>query len=263
MTPNAVSRAAAIMIRARDDGGPFGRLPADIRPATLEEGYAIQDEVIRQRAASGLAQAGWKIGCTSRVMQEMLGLDEPGGGAVLAADVHASPARMVAAVICNPVAECEIAVRITRDVEHRTGGHDGKSIAAYVATCMAAIEVAELRMPEREELAVAEMVADDFYQKAVVMGGEIPDWHALDLASLRATTTVSGAFRGEGRGGDSLGHPFNAVAWLANGLEARGNTLRAGHIVLTGSLVAAAPVAQGDDIVCAIEGLGEARLTMV
>ena len=262
MTPDAVSKAAAIMIRARDVGGPFGRLPEDIRPATLEEGYAVQDEVIRQRAAGGLEQAGWKIGCTSRVMQEMLGLDEPGGGAVLAANIHASPARMEAAIICNPVAECEIAVRIARDVEHRTGGHDGNSIAGYVATCMAAIEVAELRMPEREEMAVAEMVADDFYQKAVVMDDEISEWRALDLASLRATTTVSGAFRGEGRGGDSLGHPFNAVAWLANGLEARGKTLCAGHIVLTGSLVAAVPVSQGDDIVCAIEGLGEARLTM-
>ena len=263
MTPDAVSKAAAIMIRARDEGGSSGRLQADIRPVTLDEGYAIQDEVIRRRAADGLAQAGWKIGCTSRVMQEMLGLDEPGGGAVLAADVHASPARMVAAVICNPVAECEIAVRIARDVEHRTGGHDGKSIAGYVATCMAAIEVAELRMPDREEMAVAEMVADDFYQKAVVMGDEVPEWRALDLASLRATTTICGTFRGEGRGGDSLGHPFNAVAWLANGLEARGKTLRAGHIVLTGSLVAAVPVAQGDDIVCAIEGLGEARLALV
>lgn len=263
MTSDSVSRAAAILIRARDNGGPFGRLPEDIRPATLEEGYAIQDEMIRQRAASGWFQAGWKIGCTSRVMQKMLGLDEPGGGAVLGASVHAEPARIDAAAMFSPVAECEIAVRIASDVEHRNGGHDGQSIADHVETCMAAIEIAELRQSKGQEMTVADMVADDFFQKAIVTGEECTMWRSLDLASLRATTTVSGVFRGEGRGGDSMDHPFNAVAWLANCLAARNKALAAGMIVLTGSLVEAVPVTRGDDIVCAIDGLGSVRLSMV
>ncbi len=263
MTPQRVKKAAATLIRARDAGGAIPRLPADLRPVTMQEGYAIQDEVIRQRAASGMEQAGWKVGCTSKVMQEMLGLDEPGAGAVLAANHHTTPACKEAAGLTSPVAECEIAVRIGRDVEPREGGHDRMTVAGCVASCMAAIELAELRLPEHADMAPAEKVADDFFQKLIVTGEEITRWQTLDLAALRATTTVSGVARGEGFGGDSLGHPLNTVAWLANCLAERGTRLLAGHVVLTGSLVEAVLVEEGDDIVCAVESLGEVRLTMV
>ena len=263
MTPEDVRKAAAVLIRARDAGGAVPRLPVNLRPVTMQEGYAIQDEVIRQRTASGMKQAGWKVGCTSKVMQEMLGLDQPGGGAVLAANHHATPARQAASGLTNPVAECEIAVRIGRDVEPRKGGHDRTSVAGCIASCMAAIELAELRLPEHADMAPAEKVADDFFQKLIVTGEEITGWQALDLAALRATTTISGVERGEGYGEASLGHPLNTVAWLANCLAERGTRLRAGEVVLTGSLVEAILVEEGDDIVCAVEDLGEVRLTMV
>ena len=263
MTPQQVEKAAAMLIRARDAGGAVPRLPADLRPVTMQDGYAIQDEVIRQRAASGMEQAGWKVGCTSKVMQEMLGLDEPGAGAVLAASHHTTPARKKASDLTSPVAECEIAVRMGRDVEPREGGHDRTTVAGCIESCMAAIELAEMRLPEHADMAPAEKVADDFFQKLIVTGEEVAQWQTLDLAALRATTTVSGVARGEGFGEASLGHPLNTVAWLANCLAERGTRLRAGQIVLTGSLVEAIFVEKEDDIVCAVEGLGEVRLTMV
>ena len=161
------------------------------------------------------------------------------------------------------MAECEIAVRIGRDVEPREGGHDRTTVAGSIESCMVAIELAELRLPEHADMAPAEKVADDFFQKLIVTGEEVARWQALDLAALRATTTVSGVARGEGYGRDSLGHPLNTVAWLANCLAERGARLQAGQVVLTGSLVEAILVKQGDDIVCAVESLGEVRLTMV
>ncbi len=262
MTPEALAQAAAIVVAARTAGGPFGRLPEAVRPASEAEGYAVQDEAIRRRAAAGQALAGWKIGCTARAMREMLGLDGPSGGAVMEPDVHASPARLPARDLCNPVAECEMAARMARDVEPREGGHDKDSIADFVGACLVSIELAELRLPERESMGVGELIADDFFQKAIVVGDEVADWRSLELAALKATTHVSGALRGEGVGGDVMGHPFAALAWLADALAARGGLLRAGQIVLTGSIVKAAPIGAGDTAVCAIEGLGEVSLTL-
>ena len=262
MTPEAVRKAASIMISARDSDIPFDRLPEAVRPGTEQEGYAIQDEVVRQRAAMGQDLAGWKVGCTNRVMQEMLGLDGPSGGAVLAPNVLASPARMTASALCNPVAECELAVRLARNVEPREGGHDRDSVADCVATCMVAIEVAELRPPRRDDMAVGELIADDFFHKAAVTGTECGDWRKLDLAAARATTAVSGERRGEDLGSAIMGHPFEALAWLADCLIARGAALLAGQIVLTGSIVKAVPVGRGDDVLCAIDGLGSVRLTL-
>ena len=263
MTPDAIARAAAHIVAARDAGGPVPRLPASLRPQTEAEGYAVQDEAIRRRAAAGRAQAGWKIGCTTATMQRMLGLNGPAAGAVYGADIHPSPARMAAAALCNPVVECEIAVRIAADIAPRPGGHDRESVAAHVGACMAAIELAELRLPEREHMAVGELVADDFFQKAVVLAPEMSDWRALDLARLAATTDVAGERRGEGIGGDVMGHPFAALAWLADALAARGKALRKGEIVLTGSIVQATAVAAGETAICAIAGLGQARLALV
>lgn len=261
MTPDAIAEAAAHMVAARAAGGPVPRLPARLRPRTPGEGYAIQDEAIRQRTVAGGRQAGWKIGCTTAAMQRMLGLDGPGAGAVMDADLLASPATMAAA-LCNPVAECEIAVRIASAPAPREGGHDRESVAAHVGACMAAIELAELRLPERERMATGELVADDFFQKAVVLGPEIANWRALDLACLGATTVVAGVRKGAGRGGDVMGHPFAALAWLANALAARGKGLRQGDIVLTGSIVEATPIAAGETAVCAVEGLGQATLAL-
>ena len=262
MTPEAISEAAAVAVAARAAGGPFGRLPEAIRPAGEAEGYAIQGESVRRRVAAGQALAGWKIGCTSRAMQEMLGLDGPSGGAVMEPDVHRSPARLPARALCNPVAECELAVRMACDVEPREGGHDRDSIADFVGACLAAIELAELRLPERESMGVGELIADDFFQKAVVLGDDAADWRSLDLAALKATTRVSGAPRGEGSSGDVMGHPFAALAWLADSLASRGGVLRAGQIALTGSIVKAVPIAAGDVAVCSIEGLGDVSLTL-
>jgi len=262
MTPEALTRAAAILIASRDAGGKFDRLPEDVRPMTAEDGYAIQDEVIRQRIASGQAHAGWKIGCTVKVMQEMLGLDGPSSGAVLAPNALTTPARIAAATLTNPVAECEIAVRMASDVPARNGGHDQESIAEHVGACMVSIELAELRLPQRQTMAVGELIADDFFQKAIVLGPEVEDWHTRDLTGARATTTVSGQYMGEGFGRDIMGHPFAALAWLADSLAVRGEQLRAGEVVLTGSVVKAAPIAAGDTTICAIEGLGEATLTL-
>jgi len=262
MTPETLRQAAAGMIAARDAGGVFNRLPMALRPGSAEDGYAVQDEVIRQRGEAGQALAGWKIGCTTKVMQEMLDLDSPSGGAVLVPNVLASPASVPASTLYNPVAECELAIRLASDVPARTGGHDVASVSAHVGTCMTAIELAELRHADLEATHVGELIADDFFQRAVVLGEERDDWQALDLAAVTGTTTVNGEVRGQGAGRDIMGHPFAALAWLADALAARGQSLQAGQIVLTGSMVAAAPLKAGETAHCTIDGLGIVSLAI-
>ncbi|MGY8996720.1 MAG: 2-keto-4-pentenoate hydratase [Alphaproteobacteria bacterium] len=263
MTPESTANAAAAMIAARDTGGPCPRLDGDQRPQDQAEGYAIQDAIIAQRLDSGEALGGWKIGCTTATMQEMLGIDSPAGGAVMGGNVLTSPAEIPASTTHNPVVECEIGVRIASDVPAREGGHDANSIGEHVATCFAAIELAEMRYAERDIMGVPEFIADDFFQRGVVVGPEVADWRNVDLLSARGTTTIAGDYKGEGFGRDVMGHPFAALAWLANALHDRGHQLLAGQVVLTGSLVPAMPIARGETAVCDVMGLGGARLTLL
>jgi len=259
---NLVADAARHLIAQRDRFAPYERLPEALRPRDQAEGYAIQAEIGRLRSAAGRAIGGWKVGCTTVVMQEMMGLDSPAYGMVLADCILESPATVARDRTVAPLAECEIAMRIGSDVPTRAGGHDKESIAEHVEACMAAIELAEMRYADRKAMSPNEFIADDFFQRAIVLGPAVTDWQAVDLGAAKGTTTIGGEARGEGRGSDVMGHPLNALAWLADRLAEAGRPLRKGEVVLTGSIVLAAPLNPGQTAVCAVEGLGEARLTL-
>ncbi|MEM7124241.1 MAG: fumarylacetoacetate hydrolase family protein [Pseudomonadota bacterium] len=262
MNPEQVEAAAVQLIADREANRLMGHWPDTWRPANTDDAYAIQDGVHAKRADAGQDLGGWKIGCTTPVMQEMLGIASPCVGGVLAADIHPSPLTASFDQFTSPLAECEIAVRLGADVPASGSGYDRDTVAPYVDTVMAAMEIAEDRYQDRSERTVAEFIADDFFQKAVVLGAERTDWQRLDLAAMTGTTHVGGEFRGRGKGSDVMGHPFAALAWLADHLAGRGKHLRKGDIVLTGSVVIATPIGRGEETTCAIEGLGEARLLL-
>jgi 2-oxo-3-hexenedioate decarboxylase/2-keto-4-pentenoate hydratase len=128
---------------------------------------------------------------------------------------------------------------------------------------MAAIEVVDDRYEDYRTLDVPTLIADDFFNAACVLGAPVAAWRDLDLASLRGRMRINGAEVGTGRGGDILGHPLEALAWLANALVARGRCLEAGEIVLLGSVVETRWVAAGDRVDVTIEGLGSARARFI
>jgi 2-oxo-3-hexenedioate decarboxylase/2-keto-4-pentenoate hydratase len=108
---------------------------------------------------------------------------------------------------------------------------------------------------------VPTLIADDFFNAGCVLGPPVAGWRELDLAALRGVTRVNGAQAGQGEGRAVMGHPLEALVWLAN-LRARlGPGLRAGEFVLLGSVVETRWVAADDEVVVAIEGLGEVRAT--
>ena len=94
-----------------------------------------------------------------------------------------------------------------------------------------------------------------------MLGPAIEDWQRIDLAAVRGTTTINGVEVGSGLGADVMGHPFEALAWLANTLAGRGVTLAAGAIVLTGSVVATRWVDPGAKVDVGVLGLGRAEVT--
>src|SRR5258708_39674554 len=104
------------------------------------------------------------------------------------------------------------------------------------------------------------MIADDFFQAAIVLGPAAASWRDLDLAAAAGVTAVNGEAVQRGRGADVLGHPFNSVVWLANRLAEIGLRLQQGQIVMTGSLTLPHWAAKGEAVTVAIEGLGEASI---
>jgi 2-keto-4-pentenoate hydratase len=260
VTPAAIARAADLLCAARLVRQRLGRLPEDCQPADQAAAYAVQDALHTALTAAGHgALAGHKIGCTTPVMQRFLRIPNPCAGGVFAPTVQHLAAEFRHSAFLHVGVECEIAVRLAHDLPAARAPYDRDTVGAAVGACMAAIEVVDDRYEDYRALDVPTLIADDFFNAACVLGVPVAAWRDLDLTALRGRMRINGTDVGTGRGGDILGHPLEALAWLANALVARGSCLESGEFVLLGSVVETRWVGAGDRVEVEIEGLGSAR----
>jgi 2-keto-4-pentenoate hydratase len=258
LTHAMAARAAEHIVNLRLKHQVLDGLPEAWRPHTMAEGYLIQSFAHRYLIAAGFGSiAGYKIGCTTPVMQEKLGVDHPCAGAIFSAELREGRADLLRTDFHKPLVECEIAIRLRREVSTAELPVTVEAVADAVDACMTAMELIDDRYGLPDLLGPAILTADDFYGAGCVLAPPVANWRRLDLAAMRGRIIINGETRGEGRGADAMGHPFNAVAWLATNLAARGEALHSGQVVLTGSIVRSEPVNRGDQVRITIDGLGE------
>jgi 2-keto-4-pentenoate hydratase len=264
-SPSALplDQAAYMIAAARIGRAPLDLLPEAIRPADEAGAYALQAAVHQRLAKDRYGRRiGWKIGCTTPVMQTYLGIPNPCGAGLFEGTKHRSGATVSAADFCHVGIECEIAVKLSRDLPAQATPYRAEDVAGAVESVMAAIELVDDRYADWRKTDTPTLIADDFFAAGCVLGEPLSPADAPDLAEVVGVTTINDIEVGRGRGADVLGHPFAALAWLANNLLAQGEMLRAGEIVLTGSLVETRWLNAGDRVAIAISGLGEVTLTV-
>jgi 2-keto-4-pentenoate hydratase len=226
------SQAAAAILDARRAKRILLPLGA-AAPADIAAGYAAQREV-----AAGLGAvppAGFKIGATTKQMQAYLGLAGPAAGFVQAENLQAEAGRFRFADLIAPGVECEVGLRLGADLP--AGPCTRAAAAAAVADVFAAIEIVEKRYTDLGALGTPTLIADQVFHRAGVLGAPAAGWREADLGAIRGRLTVNGALRGEGVGADLLGHPLEALAWLAGSPAAAAfGGLKAGQVVFLGSV---------------------------
>lgn len=258
-----VEAAAKELKRQHEAREQSRRLPDDLRPHDMDEAYDVQEALHRLwLAGGGRSGAGWKVALTSKVMQQLCGVDQPAAGCILSDRVHESGTAIRAADWLRVGVESELAVRLARDLPATGRPHDRESAAAAVAACMPAIEIIDDRSADYKQLDLLTLVADNAWNGGVVLGPEVSGWQGLDLGTVAGRMVINGETVGEGHGRDVLGHPLESVAWLANHLNRRGTMLRAGDVVMTGSVVATKWLKQGDEMRTVFDGLGESIVSV-
>ncbi len=254
-----VLEAAQVIATARRNRTALASLAPKLAPRDEAEGYLIQRAVHDLLLPHVGAMVGYKIGCTSPVMQQYLDIQHPCGGGVFERGVHDSGASLQTGDYVRVGVECEIAVRLARDLaaseQPFTAEWMGEAIDAYHP----AIEIVDDRYVKWETLGAPTLVADDFFAAGCVLGEPVERSAAPDLLKVAGRALVNGTEAGRGTGADVLGHPHNALAWLANHLAAEGRGLHAGQIVLTGSFVKTIWLNAGDRVTMELEGLGKVR----
>ena len=258
---NNTLAAAQAVAAARRSRTPLEPLPAELAPRTEADGYRIQEALRDLLAADFGAPVGYKIGCTSAVMQHYLDIPHPCGGSVFAKGVHDSGVSLRHSDFVRVGVECEIAVRLARDLAPSQAPFTADAVAQAIEAYLPAIEIVDDRYADWQSIGAPTLVADDFFAAACVLGQPVARSAAPDLLAIVGRAIINGVEVSRGTGADVLGHPHHALAWLANHLAADGKSLRAGEIVLTGSLVKTIWLAAGDTVLMELAGLGNVSAT--
>lgn len=257
----ATEKAAKTLWTTWQAGGHIDALPADCRPATRIEGYAIQSQIAR---LSGQKVFGWKIAATSKAGQKHIGVDGPLAGRLLEKRVVQSGGALSLANNLMNVAEAEFAFRMARDLPPRKAAYSIDEVLDAVASMHPAIEIPDSRYANFVAVGAAQLIADNACACFFVLGpAVVAEWRRHDLPHHPVTAHINGKLACTGIGENVLGDPRIALTWIANELSLAGDMLRAGETITTGTCIVPAAIKAGDHVVAdfGVFGRVEAHLT--
>ncbi|MEL6582443.1 MAG: fumarylacetoacetate hydrolase family protein [Pseudomonadota bacterium] len=241
-----------LIATAEERAQPLPPLTDEIGAAS--RGYNVQSGLIERALADGRRLAGRKIGLTSKIVQEQLGVHEPIHGPIFVDRVLPTGSVLPWSEMIAPKVEPELAFTFRHDVID--SGLSQSELAEHIAHVRPAIEVVDSRIKDWG-FGLPDMIADYAVGRFVVLSEMSLDARSLDLASLGVTAFRNDENVGHGTGAACLGHPLTALQWLVEQRITDGEPMRAGDLVITGSMTPVLPLEQGDVYRCVFDHLGE------
>lgn len=228
----------------------------------VEDAYRIQEAFVARRVAAGARIKGYKVGLTSKAMQEMSGATEPDFSAMTDDLFLPESTPLPMTRFFDPMVEMEIAF-VMKDTLSGPGILPMDVIRA-TDFVVPAIEIVDFRVSRAPGMNIIDTVADLAACGAAVLGANPRRLDAIDIRRVKGEILRNGAVEHAGEASAVLGNPVAAVAWLANKLGAFGVSFQPGDVILTGSFVRAFPVKAGDEILCRFDqGLGDVATSFV
>ena len=252
--------AASLIWRHWQDGTIMPALPSPLKPETRACGYAIQAHLAQY---SPRPRAGWKIAATSTAGQQHIGVDGPIAGLILAEFLHEDGAAVSIATNRMRVAEPEFAFRFGNCLAPRPEPYSVGEVMAAVSDMHLAIELPDSRFEDFAAQGGPSLIAEAACARDLVVGPAIrADWRALDLSIHPVMGRVDGRYEREGSGGNVLGDPRVALAWLVNELSGLGIAIGTGDVVTTGASVPPLEIEPGDRVTADFGALGSISATL-
>lgn len=249
----AAAAALGQLTAARAAGRPCPPVRTLLPDGDIGAAYDVQSAWVAAQLAAGDRVAGRKIGLSNPAVQAQFGVGEPVFGFLLASMDCPQGQPVDAARVLQPRVEAEIAFVLHRDLDIADPGPD--DVLAATGAVVAALEIADSRV-DGWDVSVLDLVADNGAAGLFTLAEERRPPGGLDLAACQMRLWRGDEEVSSGTGAACLGHPAAAVAWLAANARSYGLPLRAGEIILSGSLGPVLPVTAGDRFTAEITGLG-------
>lgn len=228
---------------------------------SIDMAHQVCESNIARRVAAGEQVVGYKVGFTNLAVREKMGLPDSTYGYLFASMVLESGGTLDLGEVIAPKIESEICVRLGRDLAGPDV--DASDVLAAADAVRASFEICDARILDWK-CPYPDFFADNGFSARIILGGR--GWVPIAEVDLLAEAVVlskDGQAFAEGRGEMALGGPANAVAWLANKLADRGKGLRAGQLVMTGTLTPITPIERGATYVASFSTLGSVEKTFV
>ncbi len=255
-----VEDEARVLLAAERSAVPIAPLTSRRSGLTLADAYRIQWAGAALRIRDGARPIGHKVGLTSAAMREQMGIDEPDSGLLLDDMVVPCGGELAVAGLVSPRIETEFAFRLGRDL---SGAEvDLTDARRSVDEVMVALEVIDTRYRDWR-ITLPDSIADNAACARIVTGPPTPFHTGTDLRELVVNVDIDGRPAASGAGKEILGDPIASVAWLARRLASFGTGLKAGDLVLAGSVHASLPLLPGTRVRARCEGLPPVDLRTV
>ncbi len=240
LSPDVIKALATDLLEAETSKSQIALISQRHPEMTLDDAYAIQKSQIVQKLAAGRKIIGWKIGLTSKVMQDALGIDTPDSGVLYDDMLFASGATVPQGRFIEPRVEAEIAFVLKSPIEKGATRADVLAATDYVAP---ALEILDTRIVRKDATTgqirrIFDTVSDNAANAGIVLGSERHDPLAFDLRWTGAVTYADDRVVATGLGAAVLDDPVQSVVWLAQRMQQYGQMLEAGQVVLSGSFIA-------------------------
>ena len=244
-------RAAELLLQARATRRPLRALPADARPRSADEAYAVQDLVV---AAIGPVDA-WKVGAKSPTA-------EPTCAPLCATWRFDAPAKFAPGTFRMNGIEAELAFTLDRDLPARGKPYEREEAIEAIASVHVAIEVVDSRFADIGEVDALSLLADSNSHGALVVGRGVPLPAAFAVVNQVVELDTDGARLVSARDANPAGDPFRLLAWLANHAAQRCGGLRRGQAITTGSWTGLRFVRPGARVAARFPGIGEVAVDL-
>lgn len=258
MDKSIIASMGDALYTAMRDKHTIAPLSASYPEMSVDDAYHVSLHMLERRLQDGERVIGKKIGVTSASVQKMLGVFQPDFGYLTDAMAYSHGQDMpISETLIQPRAEGEIAFILKRDLIGP--GLHAADVLRATDCIMPCFEVVDSRI-EDWNIKIQDTVADNASCGLFVMGDKALPPSAVDLSTVGMVVERNGELVSTGAGAAALGSPLNCVAWLANTLGEFGIPLKAGEVILSGSLVPLQPVQAGDSMHLMLGGVGNASV---
>lgn len=252
LNADQITAAAVSLDDAERNRQQIGLLSLQHPEITMADAYAIQAAWVRRKIAAGRRAIGWKIGLTSKAMQNALNINIPDSGVLLDDMSFEDGATVAGDRFIQPRIEAEIAFVMKAPLKGPgVTVFDVLNATDYVTPALEILDTRIVRVDPatKKSRNVCDTIADNAANAGIVTGGRAIRPDQLDMRWMGAIVSRNAEVEETGLGAGVLNQPARGVAWLANRLAQYGDTIEAGQIVLAGSFIRPIEARHGDTII--------------